>query len=123
MPQTPAYRARAEECERRGCLPAPGDSACWGGESPLCYNFGMAKKDGSLDPSERRSALRNPVPDRLRRRFKLRRQLLRRTAGMHQFHHLAAERGWVGNLVLAIVGSLDANGPVSTKPGQLQSAL
>jgi hypothetical protein len=42
---------------------------------------------------------------------------------MHQFHHLAAELWCVGNLVLAIVHSLDPNGPVSTKPGQLQLAV
>jgi hypothetical protein len=40
--------------------------------------------------------LRNPVPDRLRRGFKLRRKLLGRSAGMRKFHHLTAELGRVG---------------------------
>src|SRR5207302_3738479 len=35
--------------------------------------------------------LGNPVPDRLCRRFKLLGQLLRRTAGVHQFDHLLTE--------------------------------
>jgi putative transposase len=44
--------------------------------------------------------LYNPGVDELRRRFKLRRQLLRRAAGVHRFHHLATELRCVGQSCL-----------------------
>src|SRR6478609_10452356 len=50
--------------------------------------------------------LGNPVPDRLRRRFKLRSQFLWRTAGAHQFHHLATELSCVGQSCLGHRGLL-----------------
>jgi hypothetical protein len=42
------------------------------------------------------SSLRHPVPDRLRGRFKLTHQFLRRTAGMHQLDHLATKLRRIG---------------------------
>jgi hypothetical protein len=51
--------------------------------------------------------LRNPVPDRLRRRLKLARQFLRRAPSAHQLNHLTAELRRIGSSALRHRGLLE----------------
>ena len=49
----------------------------------------------------------HPIPDRLRSRFELMRQRLRRAASAHQLNHLATELKWVGYSCLGHCGLLE----------------
>jgi hypothetical protein len=72
---------------------------------PVVGEFGPVY-DRMVNASAMARTFGTPVPDRLRRRFELARQFLRRAAGMHQFDHLSTQFRWLASSRSGLRGRL-----------------